>query len=111
MLKTRLGILASMIAAAGLGAAAFADGAEAPEQTNISSSEPAVFAGEPVKITTVQHRLSARDIDAILTEAGRDSLLPDNCWYQYSPFTGECIAVICEVGGVWEIMPGDCDDY
>ncbi|MAZ91069.1 MAG: hypothetical protein CMF76_03775 [Maricaulis sp.] len=111
MLKTRLGILASMIAAAGLGAAAFADEAEAPESRGISGPEPAVFAGEPVKITTVQHRLSARDIDAILTEAGRDSLLPDNCWYQYSPFTGECIAVICEVGGVWEIMPGDCDDY
>ena len=72
-----------------------------------SELEPAAA---PHKQPVEADRLSSAEIAALLDgRAGAD--LPDNCWIEYSPFTGQCTAVICEVGGIWVILPDDCEMY
>lgn len=66
-------------------------------------------ASEAAKFDIDRQPLSSREIQVWLERAGNTEQLPDNCWKQYSPITGECIAVVCLVGGQLVLLPDGCD--
>ena len=89
-----------MIAFAAVAGMALAAGSAAPALSPVVS---------PDKFDTERQPMSARDIQAWLDQAGSTNQLPPNCWKEYSPFTGQCIAIICEINGQLVILSDDCD--
>jgi hypothetical protein len=60
----------------------------------------------PEQGESAQRVLSAAELAAYLN--GSAQTLPDYCWVQTSPLTGQCTAIICAPpGGFWEIH--ECD--
>lgn len=50
-------------------------------------------AGVDAEVKAPEIRMSAAELNAYLSGEARS--VPDNCVVHYSPFTGECMAVVC----------------
>ncbi|SDM48647.1 hypothetical protein [Maricaulis salignorans] len=51
--------------------------------------------------------LSAAELQAYRT--GRANTVPDNCWVETSPFTNQCIGVVCIEEGFWVLY--ECGEF
>jgi hypothetical protein len=83
------GVVAAMALAAG--PSAIASGGDAPALAD----------------TAQPRMLSAAELEAYRT--GRANTIPDNCWVETSPFTNQCIGVVCIEEGFWVLY--ECSEF
>ena len=88
-------MLTAILPAALLAASAFT--APMTSAPDASEAPPAMAADE---------RLSSAEVGAHLSAS---NTLPPNCWFEY--IKDVCVAVICDEGGVWVILPEPCSAF